>query len=137
MQCTPKKHTNGQLASAAKQINPAYVEFLEEENRTLKAILSGSDEEIILPPGVHLTARQLQVISTIVARKGDVASKAMIHQALYSDRPDGGPTLLVIDVLISQIRKRVAGAFDIETLHGRGYRISRDDIAKLAGELPW
>lgn len=119
------------------KINPEYVEFLEERVRQLTAALAGTDNPISLPSGVILTPRQEQVLTMIVARGSETATREMIYQTLYGDRPDA-PTMKSVDVLVSKLRQRLGETYPfIETVYRKGYKANPRFLPFLTGDKPW
>lgn len=79
----------------------------------------------------RLTGRQAQLLAALYAAKGRCVTKDSLLTALYSDRPDADePEIKIIDVFICKIRARL-GAEVIETVWGRGYRLSEEGTRLL------
>jgi DNA-binding response OmpR family regulator len=70
---------------------------------------------------VALTARELDVLLTLVAEPGSVVSREDIFSAVW-DEHWYGPTK-VLDVHVAALRRKLGQPALIETVHGRGFRL--------------
>jgi two-component system OmpR family response regulator len=71
--------------------------------------------------GIELTAREWSVLECLVRRAGLIVSKERLQQAVAS--PDHDITPNAVEVHISRLRAKLAGAAVIRTLRGLGYRL--------------
>jgi DNA-binding response OmpR family regulator len=70
---------------------------------------------------VELTAREWSVLECLVRRVGLIVSKERLQQAVAS--PDQDVTPNAVEVHVSRLRAKLAGAAIIRTLRGLGYRL--------------
>lgn len=96
------------------------VETLEERVRQL--------EDALVPVSVHvpvewcLTAAECRVFSHLTTR--EMATKASIMAALYSDRPDDDIEPKIVDVFVCKMRKKLKlFGVEIATVWGQGYAL--------------
>jgi two-component system, OmpR family, response regulator PhoP len=78
---------------------------------------------------VELTAFEYKVLEYLMFRKGEVISKTVLTEHIYSEDFDRDSN--VIEVFIGRLRKKIdpnGVTKPIETLRGRGYRISNDEL---------
>ena len=72
---------------------------------------------------VHLTGKEYQMRELLSLRKGTTLTKEMFLNHLYGGMDE--PELIIIDVFICKLRKKIAQATDnenyIQTVWGRGY----------------
>jgi len=76
---------------------------------------------------VELTAFEYKVLEYLLFRKGEVISKAVLTEHIYDEDFDRDSN--VIEVFIGRLRKKIdpqGKTRPIETLRGRGYRISEE-----------
>ncbi|HIF54908.1 MAG: response regulator transcription factor [Methylococcales bacterium] len=76
---------------------------------------------------VELTAFEYKVLEYLLFRKGEVISKAVLTEHIYDEDFDRDSN--VIEVFIGRLRKKIdpqGKTKPIETLRGRGYRISEE-----------
>ena len=76
---------------------------------------------------VELTAFEYKVLEYLMFRKGEVISKAVLTDHIYDEDFDRDSN--VIEVFIGRLRKKIdpeGTTKPIETLRGRGYRISKE-----------
>ncbi len=76
---------------------------------------------------VELTAFEYKVLEYLMFRKGEVISKAVLTDHIYDEDFDRDSN--VIEVFIGRLRKKIDPegiTKPIETLRGRGYRISKE-----------
>lgn len=98
------------------------------------AYFDGRDPEVA-GETVFLSGREHAVFKQLVLNAQRVVSKAAIYDALYGMAEDQ-PFDKVIDVYICKIRKKIAlaagtGHRYIETVHGRGYKLSPPEAQPL------
>lgn len=93
------------------------------------AFLDGRDPEI---DGlrVRLSGKEQEIFHQLALNAERIVSKAAIYNSIYAVA-DVPPFDKVVDVYICKIRKKfdavtTAGSAYIETVHGRGYRLSAD-----------
>lgn len=66
----------------------------------------------------------------VLAREGEVSSAAMLA-ALYPERT-APPDPAILKVVVCQLRQALAAeSLDIETIHGKGWRLNELDLAHL------
>lgn len=76
---------------------------------------------------IELTAFEYKVLEYLMFRKGEVISKAVLTEHIYDEDFDRDSN--VIEVFIGRLRKKIdpnGVSKPIETLRGRGYRISKE-----------
>ncbi|MCK5729266.1 MAG: response regulator transcription factor [Methylococcales bacterium] len=76
---------------------------------------------------VDLTAFEYKVFEYLMFRKGEIISKAVLSDHIYEEDFDRDSN--VIEVFVGRLRKKIDPngiTKPIETLRGRGYRISND-----------
>ena len=77
---------------------------------------------------VELTAFEYKVLEYLMFRKGEIISKAVLTDHIYEEDFDRDSN--VIEVFVGRLRKKIDPNGDIkliETLRGRGYRISNEN----------
>lgn len=77
--------------------------------------------------GVELTAFEYKILEYLMFRKGEVISKTMLTEHIYSEDFDRDSN--VIEVFIGRLRKKLDPyglTKPIETLRGRGYRVCKE-----------
>jgi two-component system response regulator PhoP len=77
---------------------------------------------------IELTAYEYKVLEYLLFRKGEVVSKSILTEHIYDEDYDRDSN--VIEVFIGRLRKKIDPDGinkPIETLRGRGYRISAED----------
>jgi two-component system cell cycle response regulator CtrA len=80
----------------------------------------------------HLTVQEFNVFITIYDGKGRVFSK---EQLLHAVAPAWGDEqeIKIVDVFVCKLRKKLAGlGISIETVWGRGYRLSQQKMETAA-----
>lgn len=98
----------------------------------LTAFFDGRDP-IVSGTRISLSRREHTIFQHLVLNFGKVISKNAIYDAVYGMSADQ-PFDKVIDVYICKLRKKIAatsgsGYHYIETVHGRGYKLSPPDEA--------
>jgi two-component system OmpR family response regulator len=104
--------------ASMSQPSPMAVGDLQVNPRTRRVTRAGVDHA--------LTAREIDLLSYLVRRTGDVVSKLEILDAVWDDGFDGAPN--VVEVYIARLRRKVDEPFAgrlIETVRGAGYRVLR------------
>jgi len=80
---------------------------------------------------VNLTRKEFEVLRLLFLQKGGVVSKNAFLDHLYGGMDE--PEIKIIDVFICKLRKKLEAALDgaslIETVWGRGYRVSYQKAA--------
>lgn len=95
------------------------LECERERNVQLRALLVADNDRW---PDFGIPRAQETLLRVLYQR--EVATKEMLYQALYADRPDSDlPEMKIIDVQICKLRQRLPDA-DIQTSWGRGYYLS-------------
>jgi two-component system cell cycle response regulator CtrA len=83
---------------------------------------------------VPLTGKEYAILELLSLRKGMILTKEMFVNHLYNGMDE--PEFKIIDVFICKLRKKMAqvdGSFNcIETVWGRGYKMSDPDELQLA-----
>lgn len=105
----------------------------------ITAFFDGRDPEIA-GRRVHLSRREHAIFQHLVLNAGRVVSKAAIYDAVYG-MADDRPFDKVIDVYICKIRKKIdaaapSGHAYIETVYGRGYKFSDDEVEAARTSVP-
>jgi two-component system, OmpR family, response regulator len=75
---------------------------------------------------IRLRRQQAIMLELMIPRLGKAVRKGAIYEALYSTRPNGGPSSAVVEVLISQLRSRFRDlniGLEIITHHGIGWEL--------------
>ena len=85
---------------------------------------------------VELTGRELDVLTHLLGRGGDVISKVQLLDNVWGEDFAGDPN--IVEVYVGRLRRKLDGAFgrhSIETVRGVGYRIGPDasDVASGGG----
>lgn len=86
-----------------------------------------SQEVLVDDKKVELTAFEYKVLEYLLFRKGEVISKSILTAHIYNEDFDRDSN--VIEVFIGRLRKKLdpcGKTKPIETLRGRGYRISKE-----------
>lgn len=94
------------------------------------AFFDGRDP-IVSGTRIKLSKREHSIFQHLALNSNKVISKNAIYDAVYGMSADQ-PFDKVIDVYICKLRKKIAAAADtgaqyIETIHGRGYKLSAPD----------
>lgn len=91
---------------------------LQDELDAVRAEKCGST--FCAPVEWGLTSKEQAIVGVLLTR--ELCSKEALHMALYSDLPDGGPEIKIIDVFVCKVRRKVEryGVL-IETIWGKGY----------------
>ena len=112
----------------------ARITVLESENARLQERVFWLEEAMgatyETPIWLGLTGHEARILGILLKR--EVATKEMLLTALYSGRPDGEePQIKIIDVFICKARKKLkAFGIEIETIWGRGYRLTPEMKAR-------
>ncbi len=86
-----------------------------------------SQEVYVGEEKIELTAFEFKVLEYLLFRKGEVVSKSVLTEHIYNEDFDRDSN--VIEVFIGRLRKKLdpqGKTKPIETLRGRGYRISEE-----------
>jgi len=86
-----------------------------------------SQEVYVDDEKIELTAFEYKVLEYLLFRKGEVVSKSVLTEHIYDEDFDRDSN--VIEVFIGRLRKKLdpeGKTKPIETLRGRGYRISEE-----------
>jgi two-component system OmpR family response regulator len=73
---------------------------------------------------VRLTAREFAVLECLIARPGDVVTKAQILHQVWDEHYDGDPN--IVEVYVGFLRRKIDTPFGrrtIATVRGAGYRL--------------
>lgn len=74
-----------------------------------------------------LTKKECRVMDSLMARIGQVVTPGPMMDAVYFDNPDVANDS-ILKVFVSHIRKKLKPSnYVIETIWGRGYRLTRKD----------
>lgn len=117
------------------------VALLQKQNAQLRDQLSERDEEIrqlraelagprLLPGWLpYLTGKEQQFLRALASR--EFLSKEAILIAVYGSTDDA-PDVKIVDVFVCKLRRKLA-TYDItiETVWGKGYRLSRESRQAL------
>jgi two-component system cell cycle response regulator CtrA len=114
------------------------VEKLEQENDELRERVRVLEEmvgiRIEVPLVFGLTTHEAMLFGLLLKR--DLVSKEMAMVGLYGDRPNLDPEIKIVDVYVCKARKKLRGfGVEIETVWGRGYRLSAECKAIALGLL--
>jgi DNA-binding response OmpR family regulator len=103
------------------------VEFLEEQNRQLKELVQPG---FIFPVEWRLSVSESRVLALLsVAPDGFRTREALRNAACGVDSETGAK---VVDVYVFKIRRKIGPhGILIETVWGRGYRLSSENRAKV------
>ena len=74
--------------------------------------------------GVHLTPMQRRIAICLFDAGGAMRHPEQLHAACYWDARDDGADVETIKVQLMHIRRKLADVCDIETVWGRGYRMT-------------
>ena len=101
----------------------------------MTAYFDGRDP-IVSGSRIKLSKREHSIFRHLVLNSHRVTSKSAIYDAVYGMSADQ-PFDKVIDVYICKLRKKIAAAAEsgcqyIETVHGRGYKLSPPDVSELS-----
>lgn len=86
----------------------------------------------------RLTPVETRLAEYLRVRWNKVCSKEQMHAAVYSGRPDGGPELKTIDVMICHIRRKMRDTdcpHGIAVCWGQGYRMTDRESAYASASL--
>ncbi|MBT8428678.1 MAG: response regulator transcription factor [Gammaproteobacteria bacterium] len=111
---------NALLRRAAGHSTPV-LSFAGIEINTTEQTVSAQAEEIVL------TGHEYRILEYLMLHAGKVVSKTELTEHIYDQDFDRDSN--VVEVLIGRIRKKLdpdGSRRPIETLRGRGYRMSRD-----------
>jgi two-component system response regulator PhoP len=84
---------------------------------------------------IDLTAFEYKVLEYLMVHAGEVISKTVLTEHLYDDEADNDSN--VIEVFISRLRQKLdpnEGLKPIETLRGRGYRLTLARVEQDSAE---
>ena len=119
------------------------VSDLKQEIARLRALLDEREEQIRQlqlsmrpkewgpPIELRLTISEARILAVLYKGKGETVSKERVYFALYNDKLDQ-PDLKIVDVYVCTARKKLS-PYDIhiETIWGKGYRLTPDSITVL------
>lgn len=97
----------------------------------VQAYFDGRDPEV-RGERIRLSGREHAIFTHLALQPGRVISKEQIYEAVYG-LADNQPYAKVIDVYICKIRKKLeeaTGQKYIETVYGRGYKLSSPDQSR-------
>ena len=81
------------------------------------------------PRPVPLTEREGELLAWLIGRRGALATRGEIFDALWA--PHGGATENVVDVYVGYLRRKLGNLTDyglaLRTLRGRGFQLSEKD----------
>ena len=78
---------------------------------------------------IDFSAREFEVLETLMLREGRVVSKEDLMQRLYDSDSEVGQN--AIEVFLSRIRRKIAGSgVAIRTIRGLGYLLEREARAQ-------
>jgi two-component system cell cycle response regulator CtrA len=130
------------MIDGAKQhaIDRQRIEALEAENDELQERLRQLADRFLnsgwkAPLDFGLTGREEALLAALVGREEGMTKEQLMH-AMYGLLPDGQePEIKIIDVFICKMRKKLKPcALEIETVWGRGYRLTPESRSRL---LDW
>lgn len=88
------------------------------------------DAGIIVANGrfAHLTVQEFRIFEALYDAKGRIQTKENLLRAI-TPLIDDEPEIKIVDVLVCKVRKKLQGlSVNIETMWGRGYRLSQRGI---------
>lgn len=100
-------------------------EELEAENANLRRLIGDVRNDVqlgLIRGALKATPLQAKLLLILYRTRGTVG-RERLGTALYSDRPDGGPDNNIINVAVSQIRRKFGDGF-IGTVWGTGYYLT-------------
>jgi two-component system cell cycle response regulator CtrA len=112
------------------------IDTLEEENERLTQKLSVAtihekEEAVVYPLSLRLTSQQGTILSVLIKREW--ASSGALHSILRTRAQDDGN---LVGMQICKLRKKLRPlGVEIETMWGRGYRISPEHKRRLLQEI--
>lgn len=118
----------------------AYIDDLEFAVERLGAALAPADATATFRRVFHLSPTQARLLSTLA--DGRDWTKASLHDALYGYIAGDAPEIKILDVLVTNIRARLAPfGLSIETIWGVGFRLPPASVAALqvvadGGDVP-
>lgn len=104
---------------------------LREENRQLREALSPF---VSFPPEWCLTAHQTCILCSFLGLNGNILPRARLMTTLYVGREHQPDPAKILDAHMCKIRRTLRDAgvpLIIETVHGRGWRLSAESDAFL------
>lgn len=79
---------------------------------------------------LQITGNEYSILECLAAHKGQIVTKKDIFDHLFTD--GNQPELKIVDVLVCKLRKKIGqvtgGPHYIDTVWGRGYRLSKSDL---------
>lgn len=108
---------------------------LEAMVASLKGVNSDS-RVLLIKDRFKVTLSQARLLASLA--DGRMHSKRGIYEFVYHDDFDNPPEMRIIDVFMSNVRKKVRPyGLAIETVHGAGYRLNDAGLMEkvLAGEI--
>jgi len=96
--------------------------------------LDDATREVQLADGrrVELSAREYDVLAYLLRTPGAVVSREQLLNAIWSYQFD--PRSNVVDVCVGRLRRKLAGALEIDAVRGGGYRVLVGADAAWEGE---
>ena len=106
----------------------------ESTIRTGKLVVNLDTREVSVDDrAVHLTSKEYGILELLAMRKSTTLTKEMFLNHLYGGMDE--PEVKIIDVFVCKLRKKLAeatgGNHYIETVWGRGYRLSDPPPSEL------
>lgn len=97
---------------------------LEYAISALEAIIpSDTDSRVMeLSGDFGISNQEAKILFTLGARMGKVVPTSALYTALYG--PRGGGTKDIVRVLVCRLRKKLPPHMSIETVHGKGLRLT-------------
>jgi DNA-binding response OmpR family regulator len=81
----------------------------------------GAREATISGQSVHLTSRELALLTYLCVRRGSVLSRNHLLEHVWGEAYHGGPR--TVDVHIRRLRSKLGGTLQIDTVRRGGYRL--------------
>jgi DNA-binding response OmpR family regulator len=102
------------------------VNYLRAENQNLKSTIANiaSDQFRIDGEDARMTANERKILSVLHSAIGKVVAHRVIYNAVYHDRPDGGPMSDIVKVYVAHLRKKLQH-HRIVVDWGIGYRLEK------------
>ncbi len=109
--------TEGNSVVQAPEVTPA---VQAPPSLTAVQSLEAGGVQVALP----LTMVEQQLLELLFKHKGTIVSKAEIESVLYDQSHRLQPASNCIEVFVGRLRKKLSNREVIQTLRGRGYRLS-------------
>jgi DNA-binding response OmpR family regulator len=99
-----------------------------------EALVSNDDRWLSVASALRITKQQLLIVRCMFKHK-HLASKEVILAAMFIHRPHDWPDAKILDVQVCKLRHLLPQREYIETVWGRGYRLSEEGRAWFQQQL--